>query len=147
MDFSMSQAMGFIISTITVFGVIISLGVVLSGNGEGFNKAEIQDSSFFKSEINKPILNKTAPTLVIQNMRYYVGDKITPTTLKKHVKEANDVKDGDLRSKVKVLVKTKSDGTIDTSKIGKIKVQFSVENSVGLKTTLIKNIIIEHKNP
>ena len=142
MDFSLRSTFEFIISLIAVVGVLFSIGLVFSTNGERFSEAEVKDSSFFKSEINKSILNKKAPVMTVSNMHYNVGDRITPDSLKRHV-TVRDAQDGDISNKVKVLVKTKSNGTLDTSKDGKIRVQFSVENSVGLKTTLIKNILIE----
>ena len=136
MDFSASQAVGFMISLVACFGIILSFGTFLSDTGDGMTKAEVKDSSFFKSNINDNVINKSAPVLSVSNIHLKVGQSVTLNDLKAYA-TATDSKDGNISSKIVV------NGVVDTSKEGKFRVRFSVENSSGLKTSLIKNVLVE----
>ncbi|WP_297520571.1 glycosyl hydrolase family 18 protein [uncultured Clostridium sp.] len=76
-------------------------------------------------EITPPPAENTAPVLKgIKDAEIKVGDKFEPMT----GITANDKEDGDLTSKIKIA------GTVDTDKVGKFTLTYSVTDSEGLKT-------------
>lgn len=86
---------------------------------------------------DKEIVKNEAPVISgVSNKTIKVGDSFDPLAGLK----ATDKEDGDLTSKVTVS------GKVDTSKVGEYTLEYSVEDSKGLKTTKIVIITVQDKD-
>lgn len=73
----------------------------------------------------KPSINKNKPVINAKNIEIYVGEKLNPL---KGV-TASDKEDGDLTSKIEIVK-----NNVDTYKVGKYSITYSVKDSDGNKT-------------
>lgn len=139
MEFSLREAFGACIMLV-VAGILLSaLGNFLevSSNNVVLDVGE----SFFSSNVNKEIIGKDHPRLTVRNIKIDKGDEryggvLTPDLFVSYV-TATDTRDGDVISSLEVA------GSIDVNRKGSYKVRFTVENSLGLKTTYIKNVVVD----
>lgn len=131
MEFSLRQAMQLGITIVVGALILASVGNLLSLAENRTNLS--YDESYFKSSINDTVLGENYPILEIQEIHL---EKDASDYDLKEFASAIDPTDGDITSHIEVY------GAVDIHTVGVYKVRFSVVNSLGLKTTLIKSVIV-----
>lgn len=136
MDFSLKQALGLIVAIVVCGLILFSFGNFLSASGNSMFAQTIQDESFFKSEINEEIKNKNGPKLLVDDIHLDVNSDFSINDLIRFAHATDDI-DGDISSSIKVF------GNVDITIPGTYQVKFTVTNSLGLKTSYIKNVLVD----
>lgn len=136
MDFSLKQASGFMIAIVVCAIIVIAFGTTLSQLGQNAEDHTISDDSFFKSTISDNIYGRQAPSITVNDIYLEANQDFNMDMLKTYA-TATDTVDGDVSSSIKVY------GKVDITKEGIYPVKFVAENSVGLKTAYIKNVIVD----
>lgn len=137
MDFSLQQAMGFLISFVVCILIIFAFGSLISSTGMQSVDHTFADNSFFKSDINEQILSSNHPVLTVDEIHLDLNQKDFVYANLKNKAHAMDPIDGDISNKI--LIK----GEVDITEAGTYPVRFTVENSLGLKTSYIKKVLID----
>lgn len=136
MDFSLTQAVGFITSIIVIVLCIFALGNYLSQESNQIDDHLVKDNDFESNDIFNSFEGRTVPTLEIEEIHLELGKPVTLNELKRYVK-ANDTVEGDISDKVVV------NGKLDFNQAGIYSIKFTVENNVGLKKSYIKNVLVD----
>lgn len=136
MDFSLKQALGFMITLVVCGLMIYAFGTTLSGLGQDAEDNTIADSSFFKSTISKDVYGREAPEIEVQDIYLDLDQEFQMDMLKAYA-TATDAVDGNVSASIKVY------GKVDIATPGYYPVKFVAENNVGLKTAYIKNVIVD----
>lgn len=136
MDYSLKQGLGVLVWVVSCGLIIIAFGTFISNTGTGFDSSTIKDSTFFKSDINDQIINASAPQLIVQEIHLSLNQSFNLNDLVCYA-VAQDSIDGDISSSIKVF------GQVDINTPGTYSVKFSVTNTKGLKTSYIKNVLVD----
>lgn len=154
MEFSVQQALSLLITILITSILLVGMGTVFSIMGTQGEKTTVTESKLPKQDINQSIIGSDAPTLI----------------LKKNIKITTDKFDGcsSLDSKLQIIKNNSNCSAVDyegnsissdeikleldnddtptlnryIQKGGVIRVKYSVEDSKGRKTSIIKNIIL-----
>lgn len=156
MDFSMSQAMHTLlaIAIITICLYALSAVLMIFSNAAEKTTETSNGSNFVNQDVNKPIAGSKNPTLYLnKNIKIkneYFKNKNTISEITAVIKEhsacrAYDYKGNALSdSAITLKIQKSQKATIDNyiKEGGVIEVKYSVSDTQGRKTSIIKNIII-----
>lgn len=139
MDFSLKEAFATCIMLVVAGLLFSALGNFLEVSSR--NVVLDVGESFFSSNVNNEIIGKDHPVLTVSNIKINKGDSryggdLTPDLFRSYV-TATDSRDGDVIDSLEVA------GRINVNQKGTYRVRFTIENSLGLKTTYIKTVVVD----
>lgn len=140
MDFSMKQALHFVVTIVVAVMIVSAFGNFLNMSSNSINQKNIDDSYFLRDTINQGIANKSEPVLEIQDIHLQKNLEGFNIDLLKGYATAHDSDENDISSQIEVA------GNVDITIAGVYKVRYSVEDSVGRKTAYIKNVIVDEES-
>lgn len=135
MDFSVKEALHFIVTWIVVFIMMVSLGQFIQAMGRQSENKSINDSVFIRESINQPVASGNEPVLYVDKI-YLSKDQEFNMDMLKNFARAIDYNGNDISENIQIR------GSVDISVAGIYEVKFYVEDSSGRKTAYIKNVIV-----